>query len=239
MSSLVKTKGFDQLLRKFVNLPRKGARRANRAATRAGPAILLRAVKNAVPVDKGILKRQQTSKITGRGYRLTGFVGADVAQLEADEKRPTNIDWLVEQGHTTPGGTFVPPSGVVLQRSLCAGSAQWMRGQSHDWQRASTAASRTISCLKQAMSCQWLASMPTESPSVRTSRHPEGQPASSATSAKRPTRALAVALIAYPAGRARKARPKAPGAIPRSGCQRHHRRVHLPAEWQLVARTKV
>src|SRR5690606_8106938 len=113
----VKTKGFDKLLRKLNALSKTGARRAQRKAVRAGTAVLLKAVKAATPKDEGVLRRAQASKVTGRGLSIAGIVGADVAKLEADERRPSNIDWLVEEGHVAPDGTFVPPSGYMSKAS--------------------------------------------------------------------------------------------------------------------------
>jgi hypothetical protein len=108
--------GFDKLLRRLEGLEKSGARRAQRRAVRAGTAILLKAVKAATPVNEGVLKRMQASRVYGRGLNLAGVVGADadkLKQAEVSGKRPSNIDWLVENGHMTPGGTFVPPSGYM------------------------------------------------------------------------------------------------------------------------------
>lgn len=111
-------RGFDKLLRKLEGLERKGAKRAMRKATRAGTAVLLKAVKKATPKDEGVLRKMQTSKVYGRGLSMAGIVGADVAKLQAAESdprnpRPSNIDHLVEEGHVAPDGTFVPPTGYM------------------------------------------------------------------------------------------------------------------------------
>lgn len=119
----MKLKGFDKLLRKMDRLPRKGARTANRKATGAGTKVLLAGVKAEVPVQEGLLKKMQASKVTSRGTRASGTVGADVAKLKAADaqgKRPTNIDWLVEFGHDTAEGDFVPPSGYMRRGSSAA-----------------------------------------------------------------------------------------------------------------------
>lgn len=113
----VKVKGFDRLLNKLQGLERAGARRAQRKAIRAGTKVLLKAVKAATPVDEGVLRRMQTSKVYGKGLNLAGIVGADADKLATDEKRPSNIDWLVEEGHIAPDGTFVPPSGYMRKAS--------------------------------------------------------------------------------------------------------------------------
>lgn len=109
-------KGFDSLLKKLYGLEKKGAGSAMRKAMRAGTSVLLKAVKAATPKDEGLLRKMQASKVYGRGLSLAGLVGADVDKLEAAGAagtRPSNIDWLVEQGHVTPGGKFVPPSGYM------------------------------------------------------------------------------------------------------------------------------
>lgn len=116
----IKTKGFGELARKLEGLSKTGARRANRKAMRAGTRVLLKAVKAQTPVDTGALRRAQTSKLIGRGLNLGGIVGADADKLAADEKRPSNIDWLVEEGHISPDGTFIPPSGYM--RRAAAGA---------------------------------------------------------------------------------------------------------------------
>lgn len=107
----IKTKGFDKLLKKLAGMDRKVARPALRKAIRAGTTVIGKAVKAAVPVDEGVLKKATATKVSGRGLAMSGRAGADVAKLEADERRPSNIDWLVEEGHVTPDGVFVPPSG--------------------------------------------------------------------------------------------------------------------------------
>lgn len=110
----VKAKGFEQLKRKLDRLEKKAARRVNRRAIRSATAVLLKAVKKATPKDEGVLRRMQTSKVFGKGLSLSGIVGADVTKLQEAEssgQRPSNIDWLVEEGHVAPDGTFVPPSG--------------------------------------------------------------------------------------------------------------------------------
>ncbi len=109
-------KGFDKLQRKLRDLPRRGAKTAMRKATRAGTTVLLRAVRSGTPKDEGFLRRAQASKITGRGTFMAGIVGADVDKLKAAEAggtRPSNIDHLVEFGHTAPDGKFIPPSGYM------------------------------------------------------------------------------------------------------------------------------
>lgn len=116
----VKAKGFDNLKRKLDRLEKKAARRVNRRAIRSATAVLLKAVKKATPKDEGVLRRMQTSKVFGKGLSLSGIVGADVTKLQKAEssgQRPSNIDWLVEEGHVTPGGTFVPPSGHMRRAS--------------------------------------------------------------------------------------------------------------------------
>lgn len=116
-------KGFDKLLRKMDGLTKQGAKRANRKATRAGTTVLLRAVRTATPRDEGLLRRMQASKLTSRGSSAAGIVGADVDKLKAAEasgNRPSNIDWLVENGHVAPNGTFIPPSGYMRRAAATA-----------------------------------------------------------------------------------------------------------------------
>jgi HK97 gp10 family phage protein len=114
----VQIKGLKKLMARLSNLEKKAAKRANRKAIRAGTAILKQAVKVSTPVDEGLLKKAQTSKVIGKGSNLGGIVGADVEKLKADSddsagQRPVNIDWLVEYGHVAPNGTFIPPSGYM------------------------------------------------------------------------------------------------------------------------------
>lgn len=109
----IKTKGFDKLMKKLRGMDRKVARPALRKAIRAGTNVIGKAVKASVPVDEGVLKKATATKVSGRGLSLSGRVGADVAKLEADERRPSNVDALVEYGHVTPEGKFVPPSGHI------------------------------------------------------------------------------------------------------------------------------
>lgn len=120
-------RGFDQLHKKLARLARSGAKsgaaRAQRKAVRAGTTVLAKAVRAAVPTDEGVLKRMQASRVSGRGLRASGRVGADVDKLKAAEsegKRPSNIDWLVEEGHVAPDGTFVPPSGYMRRAAASA-----------------------------------------------------------------------------------------------------------------------
>jgi HK97 gp10 family phage protein len=108
---MVKMRGFDKLLKKLNRLAKSDARAAQRKATRAGTSVLLKAVRAETPKDDGALRRAQTSKVVAKGTGASGIVGADVAKLESDERRPSNVDWLVEYGHVAPDGTFVPPSG--------------------------------------------------------------------------------------------------------------------------------
>lgn len=121
----INVKGVDKLLKKLDRLERKGARSALRKATSAGTTVLRAAVKSGAPVDEGLLKKAEDSKVGGRGLQLYGIAGANVAKLNADAqasngKRPTNIDWLVENGHVTPGGKFVPPSGFMRRAAASA-----------------------------------------------------------------------------------------------------------------------
>jgi hypothetical protein len=116
----IKTKGFDKLLKKLAGIDKKVARPALRKAVRAGTSVIGKAVKAEVPVDEGVLKRATATKVSGRGLSLTGRAGADVAKLEADERRPSNVDQLVEGGHITPDGVFVPPSGHMRRAAESA-----------------------------------------------------------------------------------------------------------------------
>ncbi len=119
----IKIKGAEKLMKKLRRLERSGARRALRNATRAGTAVILKAVRKEVPTDEGLLKKAQTSKIIGRGMNMGGIVGADVAKLAsdaaADASRPTNIDHLVNFGHVAPDGKIIPPNGY-MQRATSA-----------------------------------------------------------------------------------------------------------------------
>jgi hypothetical protein len=119
----VSLKGFKALKRKLDALPKRGARRANRKATRAGTNVILKAIRKATPVDTGLLRKAQAAKIIARRDSAAGIVGADIDKLlagAATGDRPSNIDWLVENGHTDARGFFVPPSGYMRRAAAAA-----------------------------------------------------------------------------------------------------------------------
>jgi HK97 gp10 family phage protein len=110
----VKVQGLDKLRKKLQRLEKKAAKRAVRKAIRAGTTIVAKAVKREAPVDEGLLKAAQTSKVSAKGNRAAGVIGADQKRLDAETSysgRPSNINWLVEFGHVAPDGTVIPPSG--------------------------------------------------------------------------------------------------------------------------------
>ena len=119
-----KIEGYDALLKTLQTYGNKVAKTAVRKATRAGTAVLRNAVKAETPVDQGVLKKLQDAKVKTRGFAAVGIVGANVDGLlqahQDNPKRPTNIDWLVENGHVAPDGTFVPPSGYMRRASAAA-----------------------------------------------------------------------------------------------------------------------
>jgi phosphotransferase system IIB component len=112
---LIQLRGVKELRRKLRQMERKNARAAVRKSIRAGAVLMRRAVRDATPVDEGVLRRIQDYKIVGKGNRRTAVIGANVEKLKQamseDPSRPSNIDHLVEEGHTAPDGTVVPPSG--------------------------------------------------------------------------------------------------------------------------------
>jgi hypothetical protein len=114
---LIQVRGIEKLRKKLRQLERKTARRAIAKAVRAGAVVLRRAVRDDTPVDEGVLKRMQDYKLIGKGMRRAAVIGANVQKLQQahseDPSRPTNIDHLVEEGHTAPDGTVVPPSGYM------------------------------------------------------------------------------------------------------------------------------
>lgn len=105
-------KGYDKLLKQFAALGRN-AKTANRKAIRAGTTVMTRYIKAATPVDEGVLQKATTNKVTGKGMNVVGIIGADQSKLDADERRPSNIDWLVEYGHVAANGVFVPPAAQI------------------------------------------------------------------------------------------------------------------------------
>lgn len=115
--SIMKIKGAEKLMKRLQRLEKKDAKNAMRAGLRAGTAIILKAVKAATPVDEGVLRRMQASKVRLKGLGGLGIVGADVAKLRGDAKRPPNIDHLVEYGHVMPNGAFAPPTGYMRKAS--------------------------------------------------------------------------------------------------------------------------
>lgn len=112
----MKIKGFEQLQKKLQHLEKNGARRVLTKAMRAGIKPVLRALREEVPVDHGVVKRTMTSKIGGRGLRRFGIAGADAGKLEdlakldeaSPDKRPSNIDYLLNDGHINRDGSFTP-----------------------------------------------------------------------------------------------------------------------------------
>lgn len=111
-----KIQGADKLLRKLVRL--QHPTRPLRAATRAGVAVLGKAVRREVPRRSGLTKKAETTKVSVKGLRAWAAAGADVGKLKtqaSDSKgrRPSNIDWLIEYGHVAPDGTFIPPNGFM------------------------------------------------------------------------------------------------------------------------------
>jgi hypothetical protein len=115
-----KIKGLKQLQAKLDRLEKRHSKAAMRKGIRAGTAVMLKAVKAETPKDEGALRKMQASKVIGKGGVFGGIVGADVAKLESDERRPSNIDYLVEYGHVTPDGVFVPPSGHMRRAAAAA-----------------------------------------------------------------------------------------------------------------------
>lgn len=133
MSRKIEIKGMKQLIKKLDRVTGSAARRITRAAVKAGGNVLLRAIKPATPKDQGVLRRAQTVKLSGkRRTNARAVVGAEVTKMTVGtgrkstserskgaeivkQIRPSNLDWLVEYGHVTPGGIFVPPSGRLRQ----------------------------------------------------------------------------------------------------------------------------
>lgn len=128
MSQTIQLKGFEQLLGRLERLEKAGAKRAMRRAMQKATAVLLKEVKAQVPVDEGLLKRAQTSKLAGRGLVIRGIVGANVAKLkeyDAAAQRPTNIDWLVEYGHVTEDGRVIPGNGFMRRAAQNASATAY------------------------------------------------------------------------------------------------------------------
>lgn len=121
MSKGIEIQGMERLKKKLNRLERRSAKAVVRKSARAGGAILLKGVRASVPVNEGLVKKMMTLKVSNRGLSATSIVGADVAKLqnaanapeESPEFRPSNIDHLLEYGHTNPDGSFTPPTGFM------------------------------------------------------------------------------------------------------------------------------
>lgn len=102
-------------------LPPSAANRALRKALTKAARILRKAVKDATPVDEGLLRSAVAMKIGVRRGRGFAIVGADADRLRRDAQsagRPPNIDHLVEFGHLTPSGTMTAPSGHMRRAAV-------------------------------------------------------------------------------------------------------------------------
>lgn len=133
MAKGVKITGDKRLMRMLQELPRRPATAANRRAVALATTPILQAVKSECPVDQGDLRRAQTKKITSRGGRANGIVGADAnytaaagtgGKLTKDEaaahkagggelKVPSKYDHLVAFGHATRGGGQTTPNPYI------------------------------------------------------------------------------------------------------------------------------
>lgn len=109
MAYSIKIEGFAEL-RKKVDALGKKARGACVKSVREGSKPILKAMKDYCPRDEGITARKMTREISTKRGNVRAVIGADVAKLKDDEKRPSNIDHLLNDGHTAPDGTIIPPT---------------------------------------------------------------------------------------------------------------------------------
>jgi HK97 gp10 family phage protein len=99
--------GDRQLKRLIQELPKRVVKKGLRQAATAGGQPIVRAVKNAAPVDSGTLKKSIKKKI--KTYSSSGnviaVIGADrAASAIIDNKKhvPANYIHLIEAGHGGP-----------------------------------------------------------------------------------------------------------------------------------------
>ena len=110
--------GDKRLQKQLDRLSDKAAKRALRKATRAATTVLGKAVRRETPKDEGVLKKAQTTQVTSKGFNARGKAGADYSKFKG--QRPSNIDWLIEFGHVSRDGTFVPPHGGMRRAEASA-----------------------------------------------------------------------------------------------------------------------
>lgn len=131
MDAAIKIIGDKRLLKKLRELRKRVQNKVNRRAVNLATTILVREAKAQAPVEDGDLKKSLTKKVYNRGMRASGIVGADRNYVivngrkanardvydgrrrkaefrDAQIKRPSNYDHLVEFGHVGPGGQMVP-----------------------------------------------------------------------------------------------------------------------------------
>lgn len=96
--------GHKKLIKKLDKLQKKTRKRIEKKVLRAGAAVLKKAVKAAVPVDEGNLKKAIDYKLTGKGGAV---IGAN-ADYENGGDIPANYVHLVEYGYATADGGTVP-----------------------------------------------------------------------------------------------------------------------------------
>jgi hypothetical protein len=125
----IKVKGADRLLKKLKRLEKKDAAAAQRKAAAAGGRAMAKVIRPEVPKDEGVTRKATTFKTVGRGRNAGAIAGADMAKLTEGEARPSNVDHLLEYGHVTPEGIFVPPSGYFRRtapQATAAGEAAYI-----------------------------------------------------------------------------------------------------------------
>jgi HK97 gp10 family phage protein len=105
-------RGERELIRQLKHLAEKGVKRASRKAVNAAGTPILKAIRSRCPAEEGEMKKCLAKKVITRDKRFDVIVGCDTKKLRTIP-RPSNVDYLVEFGHTAPDGTVTPPHPFV------------------------------------------------------------------------------------------------------------------------------
>jgi HK97 gp10 family phage protein len=106
--------GAKELERALKTLGERTQRKVVRQAVNAAATPMLKAARAGVEVESGLLKESLTKKV--KTYTESGtivaIIGPDTqtkGEFNGEPRWPAKYAHLVENGHLTPDGTFVPP----------------------------------------------------------------------------------------------------------------------------------
>lgn len=107
MKNNIEIKGLNKAIKKLHKITdQKAKKKMLRKTVNAAAGELAKTVRKNYPKREGVTKRMITHKVTASKDGYYGWVGADVKKLQADEKRPNNIDYLIEYGTSTSTGKY-------------------------------------------------------------------------------------------------------------------------------------